>query len=155
MRQGIWKDIFIHRHQEIEEKNEFAVYFVRRESYTCSIKQEKVVLFIAKSTHHVNLYFAFTGSSTRFHLSFSKMLRLICLSLLVNFERGFGHGGHESTGPLHGETIQQYAQRHVRIYNPISLNFSFSSQVIDVFRTSYVRLTRPIPFGLIKMTYWH
>jgi len=41
------------------------------------------------------------------------MLRLICLSLLVFSEGGFGHGGHDNTGPLHGETIQQYAQRHM------------------------------------------
>jgi len=33
--------------------------------------------------------------------------------LLVLSEGGFGHGGHENTGPLHGETIQQYAQRHM------------------------------------------
>jgi len=33
--------------------------------------------------------------------------------LLVLFEGGSGHGGHESTGPLQGETIQQYAQRHM------------------------------------------
>jgi len=41
------------------------------------------------------------------------MLMLICLSLLVFSEGGFGHGGHDNTGPLHGETIQQYAQRHM------------------------------------------
>jgi len=41
------------------------------------------------------------------------MLRLICLSLLVLIEGGLGHGRHEKTGPLQGETIQQYAQRHM------------------------------------------
>jgi len=41
------------------------------------------------------------------------MLRLICLSLLILSEGGFGHGGHENKGPLQGESIQQYAQRHM------------------------------------------
>lgn len=27
----------------------------------------------------------------------------------------YGHGGHEHSGPSQGETIQQYAQRHVRL----------------------------------------
>ncbi|KAF8807902.1 precursor to secretory protein Ssp120 [Phlegmacium glaucopus] len=41
------------------------------------------------------------------------MMKLICLSLLALVEGGFGHGTHENTGPAHGETIQQYAQRHM------------------------------------------
>lgn len=39
----------------------------------------------------------------------SKMLKLICLSLLVLVNGGFGH----ESGPVKGETIQQYAQRHM------------------------------------------
>jgi hypothetical protein len=42
----------------------------------------------------------------------SKMLKLICLSLLVLVNGGFGH----ESGPVKGETIQQYAQRHVRVF---------------------------------------
>ena len=41
------------------------------------------------------------------------MLPLICLSLLALVNGGFAHEGHGNTGPAKGETIQQYAQRHV------------------------------------------
>ncbi|KAF8167552.1 precursor to secretory protein Ssp120 [Crassisporium funariophilum] len=41
------------------------------------------------------------------------MMKLICLSLLGLIQGGLGHGGHENTGPANGETIQQYAQRHM------------------------------------------
>ena len=41
------------------------------------------------------------------------MLNLLYLSLLGLVPVGLAHGGHEHSGPAAGETIQQYAQRHV------------------------------------------
>jgi hypothetical protein len=41
------------------------------------------------------------------------MFKLIYLSLLGLVQGSLGHGGHENTGPAKGETIQQYAQRHM------------------------------------------
>ena len=41
------------------------------------------------------------------------MYKLICLSLLGFAQYALAHGGHEDAGPKPGETIQQYAQRHV------------------------------------------
>jgi hypothetical protein len=41
------------------------------------------------------------------------MYKLICLSLLGLAQCALAHGGHENAGPQPGETIQQYAQRHV------------------------------------------
>jgi len=43
------------------------------------------------------------------------MYKLLCLSLLGLTQGALGHGGHENSGPAAGETIQQYAQRHVRL----------------------------------------
>ena len=41
------------------------------------------------------------------------MNKVIYLVLLASIQAGFGHGGHENSGPAAGETIQEYAQRHV------------------------------------------
>ena len=41
------------------------------------------------------------------------MYKLIYLSLLGLAQYALAHGGHENSGPQPGETIQQYAQRHV------------------------------------------
>lgn len=41
------------------------------------------------------------------------MLKPIAFSLLVFIELALAHGGHEHGGPESGETIQQYAQRHM------------------------------------------
>jgi len=41
------------------------------------------------------------------------MFKLICLSLLGLVQSSLAHGGHANTGPAPGETIQQYAQRHM------------------------------------------
>lgn len=43
------------------------------------------------------------------------MKAIASLSLLIFVPSlVLGHGGHENSGPAAGETIQQYAQRHVR-----------------------------------------
>jgi len=41
------------------------------------------------------------------------MVALASLSFLIIAHGALGHGGHEQTGPASGETIQQYAQRHM------------------------------------------
>ncbi|KAF8913193.1 hypothetical protein CPB84DRAFT_1760582 [Gymnopilus junonius] len=41
------------------------------------------------------------------------MLKLLCLSLLGLVQSSLAHGGHENAGPVKGETIQEYAQRHM------------------------------------------
>lgn len=67
------------------------------------------------------------------------MKTIASLSLLLFTRAVLGHGGHEASGPAAGETIQQYAQRHVR---PLfrraefwALNFH-----LDVFGAPHVRL---------------
>lgn len=66
------------------------------------------------------------------------MYKLICLSLLALVQGSLGHGSHESTGPAQGETIQEYAQRHVRPYR-VKNTVQSNLDGIDVLRTSYVR----------------
>lgn len=46
----------------------------------------------------------------------STMVALASLSFLIIAHGALGHGGHEPSGPASGETIQQYAQRHVGPY---------------------------------------
>ncbi|KAF8963956.1 precursor to secretory protein Ssp120 [Flammula alnicola] len=41
------------------------------------------------------------------------MYKLICLSLLGLIQGTLGHGSHDNAGPAQGETIQEYAQRHM------------------------------------------
>ncbi|KAF4623624.1 hypothetical protein D9613_002288 [Agrocybe pediades] len=41
------------------------------------------------------------------------MHKVLCLLLLGLTQHALGHGGHENSGPAAGETIQQYAQRHM------------------------------------------
>ncbi|PPQ69440.1 hypothetical protein CVT25_004832 [Psilocybe cyanescens] len=43
------------------------------------------------------------------------MLKLIYLSLFGLIPACLSHGTHDNTGPNQGETIQEYAQRHVRL----------------------------------------
>ncbi|KAJ3516254.1 hypothetical protein NLJ89_g1235 [Agrocybe chaxingu] len=39
--------------------------------------------------------------------------KLVCLTLLGLVQGSLGHGDHEHAGPAQGETIEQYAQRHM------------------------------------------
>ena len=43
------------------------------------------------------------------------MFKPLAVSLLLLVELALAHGGHEHAGPESGETIQQYAQRHVGV----------------------------------------
>lgn len=63
------------------------------------------------------------------HLFCLTMKTIACLSLLLFAKGVLSHGGHEASGPAAGETIQQYAQRHVchlfRRAELWALNFHF------------------------------
>lgn len=71
------------------------------------------------------------------------MLKFLCLSLLGLIPAALAHGDHESPGPAKGETIQEYAQRHVGssiIGERVLAELTFC--YTDVFRASYVRIFR-------------
>ena len=51
---------------------------------------------------------ALTSINTKMHL-------LLSLVLAFGLDVVNAHGGGHGQGPAHGETIQQYAQRHVRL----------------------------------------
>lgn len=54
----------------------------------------------------------------------------IYLVALAAFQGALGHGGHENTGPASGETIQQYAKRHVcRYLSFIDAHFNGANKV--------------------------
>lgn len=68
------------------------------------------------------------------------MLKLIYLSLFGLIPACLSHGTHDNTGPNQGETIQEYAQRHVRlvICSYTTSSWIHSPSKLDVVRTSYV-----------------
>lgn len=68
------------------------------------------------------------------------MLKTVCLSLLVLVQGAFGHGGHGNSGPAAGETIQQYAQRHVCFHTTFHTTKLIVASVIDVVRAPYVSI---------------
>ena len=48
------------------------------------------------------------------------------------------HGGHSDGERIAGETIQQYAQRHVSVRAPVVGLTGFLRGVLDVYRAPYV-----------------
>jgi len=78
------------------------------------------------------------------------MLKTICLSLLVVVQGAFGHGGHENSGPAAGETIQQYAQRHVCFHITFHTTKLIIASIIDVVGAPYVSIDAHLFLSLAK-----
>jgi Ca2+-binding EF-hand superfamily protein len=66
------------------------------------------------------------------------MYKLISLCLLALSQGALGHGTHENTGPAAGETIQEYAQRHMSSEHHIdSFDIRSFFQLHDLNRNGY------------------
>jgi hypothetical protein len=112
-------------------------------------EREEGVLFIVNSTHHVNntLHIRSTRPTRPFEDAEAHLSVIACTFRgRIWTWRSRRHG----TATGRNDSAVRSTTR-MCIYNPISVNFSSSSKVlIDVFRTSYVRLTGSISIGLIN-----